>query len=89
MVFGSNASLNPSPIKLSEKRVSEKAIEGNSNNHQYSSIETAPSLINIPQELIGACTPKPKKLKKASNNIIWGTVRVAYTITGPIALGIM
>ena len=41
------------PIKLSEKRVSEKAKEGNISNHQYSSIETAPSLMSNPHELKG------------------------------------
>jgi glyoxalase family protein len=28
-------------------------------------------------ELIGGCTPRPRKLKKASNNITPGTVNVA------------
>ena len=63
--------------RLQDKRREEKAREGKINSHQYSSIDTAPSRINSPQELNGAWTPNPRKLKKASKSIIWGTVRVA------------
>ena len=41
-----------------------KVIPGKTNNHQYSSIETAPSLISKPHELRGGWTPNPRKLKK-------------------------
>ena len=77
LILGSKASLKPSPIKFNENRVKEKAREGKIKSHQYSSIETAPSLISKPHELRGGCTPKPKKLKKDSKSIIWGTVKVA------------
>ena len=67
--FGKN-NLGKPIVVGSEKRVREKAREGKINNHQYSSIDTAPSRIKRPQELNGACTPKPKKLKNASSSII-------------------
>ena len=41
-------------IKFKEKSVREIAREGKINSHQYSSIDTAPSRINKPQELSGA-----------------------------------
>ena len=37
---------------------------------------------------MGACTPRPKKLKKASAKIAVGIVSVIVVMIGPIALGI-
>ncbi len=42
----------------------------------------APSLIKLPQEAKGACTPKPKKLMMDSRRITDGTVKVAKTMMG-------
>jgi hypothetical protein len=44
-------------------------------------------LIIRPQEVIGAFTPSPRKLTKASRSITPGTVRVAHTAMVPARLG--
>ena len=72
----SRASRRPSPRKLSEKRVRENTTPGNMSNQGYYSIFSAPSLMSTPHELRGGCTPSPRKLKNASNNITAGIVRV-------------
>src|SRR5664280_111452 len=79
----SSASRRPSPRKFSEKSVSENTAPGNSNNHGNSSICSAPSLINTPHELIGGCTPRPRKLRKDSISMTEGTVRVCLLYTSP------
>src|ERR1700710_1510153 len=72
----SRASRRPSPRKLSENSVRENTLPGKTSSHQNSSIFSAPSLINAPHELIGGCTPRPRKLRNASSSITAGTVRV-------------
>src|SRR6266542_3119441 len=74
--FGSSASRNPSPRKLREKSVMEKASPGKTSSHGYSSMLLAPSVMRVPHELIGGCTPKPRKLRNASSSMTLGTVSV-------------
>src|ERR1019366_132440 len=73
----SSASRRPSPRKLRENRVSENTQPGKTSSHQNSSIFSAPSLIRAPHELMGGCTPRPRKLRNASSSITAGTVSVA------------
>ncbi|MNR65280.1 hypothetical protein D3C85_1882550 [compost metagenome] len=46
------------------------------------------SLIIVPSDAAGDCTPKPRKLRNASAKMALGTVSVSVTIIGPMALGI-
>jgi peroxiredoxin len=46
-----------------------------------------PSFAMVPQLATGACTPRPKKLKNASEKIAAGTVKVIVVMMGPMALG--
>src|SRR6184192_1382395 len=87
--LGSSASRRPSPRKLNAISVSESAIAGAST--MWGAMRSAwkPSAAMAPQEGVGGWTPRPRKLKKASNRMACGIPKVAWTMMGPSALGRM
>src|SRR3989442_5683374 len=87
--LGSSASRRPSPRKLKAISVRESAIGGART--MWGAMRSAwkPSAAMAPQEGVGGWTPRPRKLKKASNRMACGIPKVAWTMMGPSALGRM
>src|SRR5450631_867854 len=86
--FTSSASRSPSPRIFRLSSSSARKPPGTSNIQGAASISPAPCAINVPRLARGSWIPSPRKLRKLSNNMICGTVSVAYTITGPKTFGI-
>lgn len=57
--------------------------------HGHVSMAIEPSLMRSPQDVMGACTPRPKKLMNDSSSMTLGIVSVMQIIIVPIMLGIM
>src|SRR5882724_3292592 len=87
LICGSKASRNPSPTKFKEKSINAIVAAGKSICHGYTARFWAPSAARLPHETRGGRTPRPRNDRNASLNITVGTVKVAYTITGPRAFG--
>src|SRR6056297_97189 len=85
--FGSSAFLKPSPKKLNDKTVKLMANDGHINWCGYDLKALTASFAKVPQDAIGAGTPKPIKLKNASVKIALGIVIAKDTIIGPKAFG--
>src|SRR5204863_5812259 len=85
--LGSSASRRPSPRKLNAISVKDSAMAGTRT--MWGAIRRAwkPSAAIAPQDGVGGWTPRPRKLKKASKRMGWGTPKVAWTMIGPKPLG--
>src|SRR5690606_9149431 len=74
--FGSSASRRPSPKKLKQNNVVARKTAGKSSIHGALSISSAPSFTSAPHDVIGSCTPSPRKLRNDSTRITCGIVSV-------------
>jgi hypothetical protein len=73
----SNASRSASPSTLNASSSTASSRLGVSRIHGADSISAAPAAISVPRLASGSWMPSPRKLRKLSNRMIWGTVRVA------------
>src|SRR2546423_2577859 len=87
--LGSRASRNPSPRKLNAIRVSDSAIAGARTIWGAMRNAWKPSAAIAPHDGVGGWTPRPRKLRNASNRIACGMPNVAWTMIGPRAFGRM
>src|SRR5262245_6266027 len=84
---GSSASRNPSPRKLSARRVAARNALGKTSSHHGEAIgftTATPSATSCPQD---SSTPSPRKDRYDSRMITEGTPSVATTTIGPRQLG--
>ena len=88
MDYGLIFFFNPSAIKLNPRIVKRIATPGNTVIHQAIPSVDLDSIRILPQLGVGGCTPNPRKLKPDSIKIAPAIPRVAFTNTGPTALGI-
>jgi hypothetical protein len=86
--LGSRASRRPSPKKLNANIVMLIAMAGKKSCHGYDLKLCSASDASTPQLAMGAFTPSPMKLRKASVNMAAGMFSVAVTMIGPMAFGI-
>src|SRR5215204_1853063 len=71
--FGSSASRKPSPMKFRANRVETRNRAGKTSMPVAPWMFFAPSEISTPQLVIGSCTPRPRKERKLSKRITFGT----------------
>src|ERR1700722_21041478 len=86
---GSSASRRPSPMKLTVRIVSTRSPAGKKNSQGSVVAASWPLAIRLPRDTSGGWMPRPRKDSTASMRIASATVRVALTMIGPIAFGIM
>src|SRR5262249_38837944 len=83
----SSASRRPSPSILSASSSKASSPPGMSSIQGAASSSPPPSDTNVPRLALGSWMPSPRKLKKLSNSMICGTLKVANTTTTPQTLG--
>ncbi len=76
-------------MKLMQRMTSTIVRPGNVTSHHAVCETFCPSLMRLPRDGVGGCTPKPRNDSAASVRIARPTVSVALTTIGPSAFGSM